>query len=93
MIFDVSNLQAILSAFNPQIILIITQIFMPFSIILIMVMVFLIYLLGKRLIIKKQYSTKNYIFIVIISLFLYYIIISGLILFMEIGLGRISQYI
>lgn len=93
MFFEESFWRGVLGVFRPQIILLLTQILMPFSIIIILTITVIIYFLAKRFISKKPLNIKNYLIIIIISLLIYYILVGSFMLFIEIGLGRISQNI
>lgn len=92
-IFDKSFWESILNIFSPKVILLLTQILMPFSIIIIFVIFILTYFFTKRFIVKRTFNAKDYLFMIIVSLLIYYILAGGFMLFIEIGLARISQYI
>ena len=93
MFFEESFWKAVFGVFRPQIILLVTQILMPFSIIIILVIICLTYFFTKRFIIKKSLNVTNYTFVIIASLLIYYILVGSFMVFIEIGLARISQYI
>jgi len=93
MLFDKSFWESVLNVFRPEIILLLTQILIPFSIIAILIVTCLTYFFTKRFIIKKPFNIKNYLFIILISLLIYYILVGSIMVFIEIGLARISQYI
>lgn len=93
MFFEESFWKAVLNIFRPQIILILTQILMPFSIIIILVIIILTYFFTRKFIIRKPFNVKSYLFVIIVSLLIYYILAGSFMVFIEIGLARISQYI
>lgn len=92
-IFEKSFWELILNVPRPQEILLLTQILMPFSIIIILVIIILAYFFTKKFIIKRTLNIKNYFFVIIVSLLIYYILAGSFMVFIEIGLARISQYI
>jgi len=93
MFFDETFWKQVLNVFRPEIILLLTQILMPFSIIAILVIICLTYFFTKRFIIKKSLNIKNYLFVIFIALLIYYILVGSIMVFMEIGLASISQYL
>lgn len=94
MFFEKSFWESVLNIFfRPQEIFLLTQILMPFSIIIILVIIILIYFLTKRFIVRKSFNIKNHLAVIIVSLLIYYILVGSFMIFMEIGLARISQYI
>lgn len=93
MFFEKSFWEGVLNVFRPQIILLLTQILVPFSIMAILIIIIIIYFFTKRFIFKKSLNLKGYLIIIIVSLLIYYILVGSLMVFMEIGLAGISQYI
>lgn len=66
---------------------------MPYTLIIILVIFFLVYLITKKLVVKDNLKFKHYIIVTLISLLIVYIVFIGLMYLMSFGLGRISQYI
>ena len=92
-LFEKSFWVGVFGVFRPEIILLLTRIFIPFSIILIIVIIFVTYLFTKRFIIKKSFNLKNHLLVIITSLVIYYLLVGSFMLFMEIGLAGLTQYI
>lgn len=78
---------------QPWLIILLFQALMPFSLIALLVIFILIYFITKKFIVKKTFNIKNYVLLLLSSLIIFYALLIGLMYFVEIGLGRISQYI
>lgn len=91
--FDFSwfSWEALIDLARPEVMLIIFQSLMPFSLITFVVIVLVIYGITRKFIIRKPLKIKNYIIIAVVSLAIFYLLLIGLMYFVEVGLGRLSQ--
>lgn len=78
---------------RPEIILILAEALMPYSLVAIFVIFFLVYTLTKKIIVKNELKVKHYFIIIIVSLLIEYLLLIGLMNFAAFGLGRLTQYI
>ncbi len=66
---------------------------LPYCLLTIGIIFFVIYIITRIFFIKKGFTIKNYLLIFLGSLITYYILWVALLTFFAIALGRISQYI
>lgn len=78
---------------RPEIILILAKALMPYSLVAIIIIFFLVYILTKKFIVKNKLNVKHYFIIIIVSLLIEYLLLIGLMNFVAFGLGRLTQYI
>lgn len=85
---------AFLQLAHPELIWIVsTGGLLPYCIGVIIIIFLFLYFVSKKFIIKKTFTVKNYIIILIFSFIIYYILWVILLTIFAAALGRISQYI
>lgn len=91
--FDYSwfSWKALIDLARPDVMLIIFQSLMPFSLIFFIILILLIYGITRKFIIRKTLKAKNYIIVVLLSLVIFYLLLIGFMYFIEIGLSSLSQ--
>lgn len=91
--FNWFSWEALIDLARPDVMLIIFQSLMPFSLIIFIIIILLIYGITRKFIIRKALKAKNYIIIALVSLVSFYLLLIGFMYFVEIGLGSLSQYL
>lgn len=78
---------------QPWLIFLLFRALMPFSLIIFIIIILLIYGITRKFIIRKALKAKNYIIITFVSLVIFYLLLIGFMYFVEVGLGSLSQYL
>lgn len=77
---------------RPEVILIIFQSLMPFSLIVFFVTLFLGYWIAKKFLIKHSFHIINYILIFLSSVLIIYFVLIVLTYILELGFASLSRY-